>query len=1365
MNAGFQEVRWKRARVILTLLAAAALAAPAWAIGTTASKTTLTASPAPATLQHAVTLTATVAPASGAGATPTGTVSFADGATPIPTSTCPGTLSAGVATCTVTFTTTGAHTLAAKYAGDATYAVSSTTFSESVTLVPTTTALTSSANPATQGSSVTFTATVAGTNPSGNVTFYSYGTSIGTAALSAGVATLPVTYASPGSRPVYAAYAGDAVNAASQSATLTQAVKSTATVALAASPNPATQGASVTLTATIAGFSPTGTVTFNDSTPGATANWGPVTIASGKATTTASFSMAGTHTLTAIYSGDGNNFGANSLTTSEVITATSAAATTTTLTASTPTPPIGSPTTLTATVAGGSTPTGTVTFKDGSTTIACAGTLASGTTVCVWTPTSLGSHSLTAGYSGDASHATSTAILTTTVGKTTPTLTLAPSANPSKAGATLTLTATIAGYLPTGTVQFKDGATNLGSAVTMAAGQATTSVTPGAAGGHAYQAVYSGDVDNNTATATTSVNVIGRTTTTAITTSTTSATPTTSVTFTATITGASPTGTVTFRDGAATLGTATLAGGTASLSKTLALGLHAIAAGYAGDATNAPSLSTTTLVQVTAAGTTPPAGAAMQLNYQYDAQGNLTQIVDANAATTQQAYDSLSRTTQIKQPIPATGASAPIIGLSYDLQDQPSKVTDPRSLSTTYTTDGLGNTTQLQSPDTGTTTNTYYDNGLLKTTQDARGRIATYGYDAGNRVKTIAYDAGTGTSFTYDETAGGNLGKEHLTTVTDESGTTHWVYDGFGRVVTKTQTTGPSSKSFTVTYAYGTSGSANGKLQAITYPSGAKVSYGYDNAGRVNSVRVTGADGITTPILSGLAYTGLNQPLSWVWGTTGTVYQRGYDGYGRLATYPLGNPAGTGIAAGVTRTIEYDAAGRIVGYSHTTPANWDQVFNVDGLGRLTGSTTTGGISYTYTYDANGNRTGWTLNGTAYTDTVSATSNRYTNVTTPAGGATAQGYDAKGDLTSDAAGTYTYSSRGRMSAAARSGNSFGYLYNALEQRVYKSGPTSVIATGALYYVYDEAGRVIGEYDATGKANFETVYLGDMPVAALTQASIGHTTVSYVYADHLNTARVIVRPSDQAILWVWSSQEAFGQTLATNPNSSTLGSYTYNLRFPGQIADAESNWFENWTRSYDPNGGVYKQSDMLGLAGASVSTYGYVSGSPLSRFDSQGLLGSDIAVDDAYLAANMGHSVGEAALAGVAMLSVSTLGMADLMGLGPLAALLLEANNLADGMPASSSLPMGSRRLQLNQPKNMACQPIRNQAMSVGNLSYSGHALDRMQDRGLPPSVIQNTIDNGIATPSRGGTTVYYDATNNVSVVTNSQGAVVTVKYGR
>jgi len=312
------------------------------------------------------------------------------------------------------------------------------------------------------------------------------------------------------------------------------------------------------------------------------------------------------------------------------------------------------------------------------------------------------------------------------------------------------------------------------------------------------------------------------------------------------------------------------------------------------------------------------------------------------------------------------------------------------------------------------------------------------------------------------------------------------------------------------------------------------------------------------------------------------------------------------------RTLSFDAAGRIVGYTHTVATNWNQVFGYDGLDRLISANLTGGNTYGYAYDATGNRTQTTINGTAYASTVSTSSNWYTNVATAAGGATAQGYDAAGHLTSDANGNYTYSGRGRLASELRSGNTFSYLYNAFEQRVYKAGPSSVITTGAAYYVYDESGRVVGEYDASGKAVYETVYLGDMPVAALTAPTIGQTTVSYVYADHLNTARVIVRPSDQAIIWSWGSNEPFGQS-QVNSNPNGLGTFTYNPRFPGQVADAESGWFYNGYRDYNPALGRYTGSDPIGLGGG-INTYGYVFGAPVRYFDRTGLAVEEEAVEE-------------------------------------------------------------------------------------------------------------------------------------------------------
>ena len=67
--------------------------------------------------------------------------------------------------------------------------------------------------------------------------------------------------------------------------------------------------------------------------------------------------------------------------------------------------------------------------------------------------------------------------------------------------------------------------------------------------------------------------------------------------------------------------------------------------------------------------------------------------------------------------------------------------------------------------------------------------------------------------------------------------------------------------------------------------------------------------------------------------------------------------------------------------------------------------------------------------------------------------------------------------------------------------------------------------------------------------------------------------------------------------------------------------------------------------------------------------------------------------------------------------------------------------------------------------INGISYSGHAIDQMQGRGIPPSIVQNTIQNGVIYQTRLGTTGYYDSVNNVRVITNSDtGVVITVIPG-
>jgi Pro-kumamolisin, activation domain/Bacterial Ig-like domain (group 3) len=135
-------------------------------------------------------------------------------------------------------------------------------------------------------------------------------------------------------------------------------------------------------------------------------------------------------------------------------------------------------------------PTGTVTFKDGSTTIGTANVTpagatatvgASGTAVLTTTFATTSNHSLTAAYAGDTNYAASTSsAFSLSVGQTTAT-TLTGSPTSISSGGSVTLTATVVangtGATPTGTVQFMSGTTALGTAQTCTAVSGATAPT------------------------------------------------------------------------------------------------------------------------------------------------------------------------------------------------------------------------------------------------------------------------------------------------------------------------------------------------------------------------------------------------------------------------------------------------------------------------------------------------------------------------------------------------------------------------------------------------------------------------------------------------------------------------------------------------------------------------------------------------------------------------------------------------------------------------------------------------------------------------------------------------------------------------
>jgi Bacterial Ig-like domain (group 3)/MBG domain (YGX type)/FlgD Ig-like domain len=213
---------------------AAAQVQQSFAVGGGSSTTTLSSNHDPSVFGQSVTFSATVS--GGGGGTPTGTVTFRDGATVLGTGTLNG---SGVATFTTSTLSVATHSITAAYGGNANYTAStSSALSQSVGKASTTLGLASSDASSTYGQSVTLTATVSVTAPgagtaSGTVQFGVDGVSLGApVALAAGHASVTTSALIVGTHEVTAVYSGDG-NLSGSSTTLAggQAVaKATLTV-------------------------------------------------------------------------------------------------------------------------------------------------------------------------------------------------------------------------------------------------------------------------------------------------------------------------------------------------------------------------------------------------------------------------------------------------------------------------------------------------------------------------------------------------------------------------------------------------------------------------------------------------------------------------------------------------------------------------------------------------------------------------------------------------------------------------------------------------------------------------------------------------------------------------------------------------------------------------------------------------------------------------------------------------------------------------------------------------------------------------------------------------------------------------------
>jgi hypothetical protein len=380
---------------------------------------------------------------------------------------------------------------------------------------------------------------------------------------------------------------------------------------VSATPNPATVGQSVTLTATVAktgSSTPTGSINFLNGS----VSLGQASLDNeGTATLVISWLTVGSYNVMAAYSGDSNYASSESSSVPlQVLSPTTA-----TLGASPNPVSAGQTLTLTATLTGDGSlwPTGSVSFMNGSTLLGTGTLNASGVATLTTSSLAPGIYSLTVQYAGDTNFLSTSAAVSVTVNAQATTTSLNATPNPAPTGQTLTLTATVLGSgsaTPGGTVSFMNGSALLGTANLNSSGVATLTNSSLAAGAYTLTAQYAGNANFLASTsAPESVTVSSQATTTSLIATPNPITAGQTLTLTATVQGGvstTPGGTVSFMNGSTLLGSANLnSSGVATLTTaSLTAGPYSLTAQYAGNSNFLASTSAAVSLTVNAQAST-----------------------------------------------------------------------------------------------------------------------------------------------------------------------------------------------------------------------------------------------------------------------------------------------------------------------------------------------------------------------------------------------------------------------------------------------------------------------------------------------------------------------------------------------------------------------------------------------------------------------------------------------------------------------------------------------------------------------------------------------------------------------------------------
>ena len=530
-------------------------------------------------------------------------------------------------------------------------------------------------------------------------------------------------------------------------------------------------------------------------------------------------------------------------------------------------------------------------------------------------------------------------------------------------------------------------------------------------------------------------------------------------------------------------------------------------------------------------------------HYRYDDRGLVVGLHDALGRETRFSYDALRQMTARHDALSIVKRSAPV-RYAYDVHGQLVSVTDPLQRETRYFFDDLGNMLEVKRPESGVFTYQYDGRGNV-IAKIARGRLVEErAYDLGNRLTRVGFP-GRPNAITYEYDDPDVRGRGRLTRMVDRQAVTSYRYDDRGNVVEMRQATEEATSS--VYYGWDKAG----RRKEITYPSGLRLTFSYDPAGRIDGVDYDTPSSGSGVILRDVRYLPYGPASHWELGN-GVRISRTFDHGYRL----------TGIDSRPLKwDIGRDAVGNVVSIDDRSIPDYSQSFEYDVLDRMVVAHGLFGTRL-YEFDTIGNRVGVQFRG-AITGLVPA-------------------YEAAGV-------EFKYEDGGRLTEIWGGDKALGvYAYNGHGQRIRKTTQSTT-----SIFVYDLDGKLLSVLGEDAHPQTDYIYLGRMPVVKV-DWSTGGAVVSYLIAGEQGLPLAVF--DDHG--------ELLEQALFT-PYGAPVNGARVPLRFEGQFFDREIGLHYNYFRHYEPAVGRYTQPDPISLA-EGVNAYAYAGANPLRYSDPLGLL---------------------------------------------------------------------------------------------------------------------------------------------------------------